>query len=348
MIQKRALVPLFFVLVPLVAALLVPASAARAQTGGASNASLTAAQQAQLQAELKQVEADEAAANAALSKAQSQSASLSRDIAVLDAKIKAAQLDIKAKNLLIQSLGSDISDKQSHIDDLEARIAKGKETLATLLRKTNETDAYSLPEVMLSETSVSSFFTDLDTFQSVEDGLQATFEQLQADEASTSAEKDALTTRQNAEEDARHAIQVQQANIQSDEKQQKKLLAVSKGNEASYSALVAQKAAQAAQIRAALFALAGGSAAIPFGDALQYAQAASAKTGVDPAFLLAILTQESNLGKNVGNCYLANTSTGDGVNVRTGDPVAKVMSPSRDVQPFIALTKALGRDPMQT
>jgi len=323
-------------------AILVPRAPIHAQTN------LSAAQQAALQQELQQVEAEEQQANNQLAAAQNQSASLSRDIAVLDAKIKAAQLDIKAKNLLIQTLGSDISNKQSHINDLEGQISKGKDTLATLLRKTNETDAYSLPEVILSQTSVSGFFTDLDSFQSVEDGLKSTFEMLRTDEASTSAEKDALTARQNAEQDARHAIQVEQANIQADEAQQKKLLTVSKGNEAEYSAVLTQKTQQEEKIRAALFALAGGSSPIQFGDALTYAQAASAKTGVDPAFLLAILTQESNLGKNVGNCYLGNTSTGDGINVKTGSFTAKVMSPTRDVPPFLTLTQALGRDPKQT
>ena len=80
---------------------------------------------------------------------------------------------------------------------------------------------------------------------------------LTTDEASTSAEKDALTIRQNSEMDAKHTIQTEQANVQADEKQQKQLLSISKGNEKSYTQVVAQEAAQAAQIRAALFKLNG-------------------------------------------------------------------------------------------
>ena len=311
-------------------------------------APLTVQQRAVLEQQLQQVEADEKAANDQLSAAQSQSASLSRDIAILDAKIKAAQLDIKAKNLLIQTLGSDITDKQSHINALEDKIARGKETLAAILRKTNEVDAYSLPEIILSQTSVAGFFQDLDTFQSVQDGIKSTFAALRSDEASTTVEKEALTVRQNAAIDAKYAIQQQQKNIQADQAQQKQLLAISKGNEQSYSAVVMQKAAQAAQIRAALFSLAGGSNPIPFGVALKYAQFASAKTGVSPAFLLAILTQESNLGANVGKCYLTNPGTGDGINVTDGTPSSNVMNPNRDVGPFMEITKSLGLSPSQT
>lgn len=308
-----------------------------------AQSNLTPEQRAALQAELKQVEAEAAAAQAQLTKAQAQSASLSRDIAVLDAKIRAAQLDIKKQTLLIQTLGEDISNKQKRIDYLEARIDKGKETLADLLRKTNEMDKNSLSEFLLSGSSISGFFKDIDTFQSVQSGLQDTFDMLKADQASTTEEKEALDKRRNAAIDARHSIEVQKANIASDQADQKKLLAISKGNEKAYSGVVAQKQARAAQIKAALFALAGAQA-IPFGDALNYANAVYQKTGVQPSFLLAIIKQETNLGKNVGTCYLTNTSDGSGINSRTNAPISKVMKPDRDVPPFLEITQELGLD----
>src|SRR5258706_949110 len=76
---------------------------------------LTPQQKAQLQEELNQVETEQKQAEAELKQAQAQSSSLARDITILTAKIKAAQLDIKAKNLLIQTLGNDIVLKQRHI-----------------------------------------------------------------------------------------------------------------------------------------------------------------------------------------------------------------------------------------
>jgi large subunit ribosomal protein L31 len=45
--------------------------------------------------------------------------------------------------------------------------------------------------------------------------------------------------------------------------------------------------------------------------------------------VLAILTQESNLGQNVGQCYLRDNSTGAGVGKNTGTVFQKVMSPTR-------------------
>jgi len=335
------LIAIFFLASTLI---LVTRDAAHAQTMQCN----TAAEKAACQAALNQALADEAAAQAQLSAQQGKSATLSQAIALLTAKINAAEADIKAKNILIQTLGSNIADDQSHISDLEGHISAGKQSLSDLLRKTNELDAYSLPEVLLSQSTVTGFFNDVDTFQSIQTGLQSTFDMLQTDEASTSAEKDALTTRKNTETDARYAIQQQEAAVKSDQTQQKQLLSISKGNEKAYSSLVATQALKAAQIRAALFPLAGGGKAIPFGTAYQYAQVVQQKTGVPPAFLLAILTQETNLGGNVGTCYLTDPSSGSGINSRTGSMVAKVMRPSRDVQPFLSIVQSLNGDYTKT
>jgi len=91
-----------------------------------------------------------------------------------------------------------------------------------------------------------------------------------------------------------------------------------------------------AKIKARLFTLAGvaDTDAPNFEQAYAYAKAAAAQTGVRPAFILAILTQESNIGKNVGMCYLQNDTTGAGININSGSYVANVMKPSRDVAPF--------------
>ena len=86
------------------------------------------------------------------------------------------------------------------------------------------------------------------------------------------------------------------------------------------------------------------STAIPFGEALKYAQEASQKTGVRPAFILAILTQESNLGENVGSCILSSLDSGDGVSKKSGNVFQQVMKAPRDTAPFKNITDRLGRD----
>ena len=307
-----------------------------------------AEKQARLQSELAQVEKEQAETEKILADAQNQSASLGRDILILNTKIKAAQLNIKVKNLLIESLGKDIVKKQDKINVLDDRIGRGKETLAQIMRKTDEVDSYTLPEIILAKENLSTLFSDIDTFESVQSSLKITFEQIRSDKSQTQSEKDALGKKKNQESDARTAIVTEQNNIQANEKEKQRLLTVSKGNEKTYSQVLAEKKIKAAQIRAALFALAGGSNPIPFGDALRFAQAAAKSTGIRPAFLLAVITQESNLGANVGSCYITDINTGAGVSAKSSTVFSNVMKPGRDVQPFLDITHSLGLDPMKT
>ena len=262
---------------------------------------LTAEEKARLERELAEVEAEQKQVEAELVKTKAQSASLQRDITILDQKIRSAQLNIRAKTLTIESLGKDIRQKENHIGSLEERIDRGRETLAHIMRKTNEAGSYSLPEVLLSQSTLTGFFQDIDDFESVQVGLKETFEQVRSDKVETETERDILDRRRNAEVDARQAIKQEEKNIKADEKEKQRLLSISKGSEAAYQADLSRKRARAAQIRSALFPLRG-SAPIPFGQALQYANAASAITGVRPAFILAVIQQESSLGANVGTC----------------------------------------------
>ncbi len=303
--------------------------------------------EARLRDELAKVEAEVKATEIALASAKNESASLDRDIRILNAEIKSAQLKIQAKNILISSLGKDITQKSAYIDTLNERIIRGQESISELLRKRYEFDTYSLPEIVLSQESVSQFFSDIDDFEKIEDALAYTFAQIRSDKTETENEKASLNRKQNQEMDARAVIAEQKKKIESSEAEKKRLLALSKNSEQQYTKIVAEKRAKAAEIRAALFSLRD-SDSIPFEQALAFAKEASGITGIRPAFLLAILTQESALGKNVGSCYLTDPDTGAGASIRTGTKFPNVMKPGRDVEPFIDITKALGLDPFKT
>lgn len=306
-----------------------------------------AQKEARLQQELEQVLKEQAETESILKNAQTQTVSIQRDILILNTKIKAAQLNIKAKTLLIETLGKDINKKQNLINSLEDRIDTGRETLAQIIRKTNEMGTLSLPEFILKKGSLTDILSDLDTFESMQSSLKTTFEEIRNDKQQTESEKDALDKRKNGEIDARAVIVTEKKNIELDESEKQKLLKISKNNEKAYAQVLADKKVKAAQIRAALFSLRD-TAAIPFEKALEYANKASQMTGIRPAFLLAILTQESSLGKNVGACYLSDINTGAGISVRTNSILSNVMKPGRDIPPFLSITKSLGLDPLKT
>src|SRR3989344_4238441 len=141
-----------------------------------------------------------------LNKTKQDSASFSRDITALTAKINAAQANIKAKNIAISNLTKDIAIKQSEIVVLDTRITKGKMAIADILRKTNDINSYSLVEAMLSDKNLSEFFVDIDTYASTERALAGLFDELREVKALTESEKKALNKKKEAEASARAAI----------------------------------------------------------------------------------------------------------------------------------------------
>ena len=305
---------------------------------------LTPQERAALQAQYDELQKEIAVQQQIIKDTQAQKNTLQGDVTLLNAKIKAAQAQIDAKNITIKQLSAQIAKKNVIITQLSDRIVRGQESLASVLRQTQMLDDYSVVSVALGAKSVSEFFSDLDAFTSIKVDLQNLFADIRATKAQTEEEKADLAAKQNQTIDAKYEVQTKKEQISSDKTQKQQLLVITTNQETEYKKVLADRQAKASAIRAALFPLRDASA-ISFGTALEYSQQAERVTGVDPALALAILTQESNLGANVGQCYLTNDATGSGVGKNTGNAFTKVMNPSRDVPPFLALSQELGFDP---
>lgn len=318
-----------------------------AEAQNACTSDTTGKSRAQLEVELEACNKEIEQWTTTLNQTKQQSASYSRDVAALTAKINAAQANIKAKNIQISNIVKDIATKVSEITVLDNRIDKGKRAIAEILRKTNDIYSYSLAEALLSEKGLSDFFIDVDTYASTEEALGNLFAELRTDRAATEAEKLALDKKRQAEAAAKAAIEAAKKEVEIANNEKKTLLAVSQNNEKTYAQVLADRQAKAAKIKAVLFPLVD-AGAIPFGTALQYAEAASAKTGVRAALILGILQQESNLGANVGRCVITDLSTGQTKNVTSGYVWTNGIHPTRDLPLLQTILNKLGRDPLST
>ncbi len=305
------------------------------------------ANEADLRAQLAQIESQIKDQTVILSQEQAKGVSIVRDIAILDAQITQAKLKIKAHALTIDRLGKDIQNRTVKIGELTDKINKGEESLSDIIRKTDEIETHSIQEIILSDQALSEFLLDLDSFRLVRESLAKFFGQVVEAKDQTEKERTQLDNNRREEVFRKVNVEEEKASIDKDEKEKKRLLGLSQDKQKTYQKNLTSAQQKAAQIRTALFALRD-SAAIPFGTALEYANEASQKTGIRPAFLLAILTQETNLGANVGTCYMTDPVTGNGIRIKSGDAVTGVMKPSRDVQPFLDITKKVGRDPFKT
>jgi len=201
--------------------------------------------------------------------------------------------------------------------------------LSCILREKSQLESTSVVIAMLSSQNLSDFFSDLDTFDSIDKSLQNSFVEISSTTAITKQQEAALETEREQESQLRQVQVLQQQQVQAQQDQKNKILAETKGQEANYQKLIAANQKTAAQLRTALFQLTG-SAAIPFGTALDDANLAAKATGIRPAFLLGIIAEESNLGENVG----------------TGSYTVD-MNPTRDVPIFLAITQSLGLNATQ-
>ncbi len=251
--------------------------------------------------ELKQIEAELARLLDLQKQQQKKTGTLSGDVNYLTSQINALKTKIKARSLVIAQLKVNIAEKVSTINSLSEKIEREHESLAQLIRNTNEFDAKTIMHLVLSDNSLSNFYNDFESYASIKQAVKASADRIRGIKTETEVAKIDLEKKQNTETDAKVELENAQKKVAQSEAEKKQLLAISKQTEVAYKQLAAEKKARADKIRAALFPLRD-SEAIPFGVALQYAEEAEKKTGVRAAFILAILKQESDLGANVGTC----------------------------------------------
>ncbi|MBI4086369.1 lytic murein transglycosylase [Candidatus Kaiserbacteria bacterium] len=309
----------------------------------AQNPDLTPEQRAALEKQLAELEEEMKRTDATIAGLRTEGESLKRDIGILEGEIKKAKLKVRTTEIKIQQLSKGINIHAATIEELSEKIKSEQESLAQILRKTREIDNYSLVEAVFSSEDISKFFSDLDSFVSIKEALQASFEELRAAREETSGAKVALEGERTEAQILRSELVLAQKEVEQKEAQKRTLLKETQGQEGMYKGLKATQEKLAAEIRARLFPLRDAQG-IPFGTAVQYAKTASAQTGVRAALILAILSQESDLGANVGQCLITDLATGDGKGKNTGTPFAGVMKVPRDTVPFERITKGVGRD----
>lgn len=307
------------------------------------------AKRAELERQLAALEKELEQVTAQLQTQKGQSASITRDISILTSKINQSKLDIRSKNVLIEKLGGEINDKNQTIYSLTEKIEREKESMAQLLKKSYELqDETSFVHVVMAGQTLSDFYRDLDDFYSIQGSIHESLSAVRTNKVVVETEKTDLVKKQDEQENARAKLEEAKRAVELNEKEKQKLLKASKGKESEYEKVKAEKEKQKNQILAALFSLRDSNIKINFEQALAYANAAGAATGVRPAFILAILKQETNLGQNVGTCVITDLDSGQTKHVNTGKIYANGIHPTRDLPKLQTILSELGRNPLET
>ncbi|MFH1181314.1 MAG: lytic murein transglycosylase [bacterium] len=301
-----------------------------------------------LEDELKKLETEIAQYEKDIAKTQSEKNTLKSQISVLKSKIAKLDLQIRQSNAMIGDLTLQIADTQKSINQTSDKIKESQSGLAAILQTIYQSDRKSLVEILLSEREVSDFFDDLANLEALSSKAHDFLKTIKSLKVSLEDQKQALD---DEKIDLKNLVEIQilqKQESQSTEKEKNSFLALT---EAQYQKMLKDKEGmqqRASEIKARIFELIGVPEAPTFGEAYALAKEVEKITGVRSVLILAVLTQESNIGKNVGQCYLKNPNTGSGVIAFNGKEVKNVMKPTRDVQPFLEITKGLGRDPYNT
>ena len=293
--------------------------------------------QQQLEQQLQAVESQIAALEQQLSTTKGEKKTLANKIKQLRNEQTRLQLQIKATNIKLNTLDKKITVTVKNIETNTVRIARLKTDLSKLIRLLHQKDQELLLLRLFTEKGISQAFTEVNNYHKLSNSLGSLVQETRKAQQELNTQQTAYEEQQDDARELLSIAKIQQNSLTGKLDEQARLLEATQGLETTYQNLLKDSKKQAAEIRSRIYDLLGVSTQITFGQAVAIAQAVDKQTGVPAAFLLAILTQESNLGKNVGTCN------------RPGDPPEKgwrvIMKPTRDQEPFIAITAELGRDP---
>lgn len=308
-------------------------------------------EKAALEKELKELELQIAEANRGITATEAEKQSLQYQIRKLQNEINSLSAQINRNRVIIQSLGLKINDTQGSIVKTTEKINKSQEDLAETLRILNMEGKTSVLEIIISENNLSSVFSSLNSLERLSGETKVILDEVRELRRSLQGYKEELEVDRSETEKIAKIQEAQKIQEEQARAERQRLYGLT---EAEYQKQVAEKQKleeQAEEIRRRIFELAGlpeDVQAPTFKEAYDIAKWVESLTGIRPAFLLSILQQESSFGKNVGQCHIADTTSGASVHIHTGQKYSNGIHPTRDIPPFLVITSELGRDPLKT
>lgn len=282
-----------------------------------------------------------------ITKTTQQKNTLQNQISSFKKKIQNLEYQIKQSSIMVKDLSLQINDTEISINKTSGKIGDSETQIKNILRAVYEEDQKPAVQILL-EGNLSDFFDNLAYLESLNSQVSGLLESTKDLKSYLEGQKEKMDGEVGQLQKTIVLHDLQKKESEQNKKEQEQYL---KLTEAQYQQQLKDKQnadAKSAKIKAQLFQIVGVSKAPTFGEALEVAKAAAKITGIRPAFLLAIISQESAIGKNVGQCNLVDVKTGAGKRISTGATVIRVMKPTRDVSPFMQITAALNRDPFKT
>jgi len=254
----------------------------------------------QLQAKLEEVQNKIDVYRGQVSQKQKEAQTLKGEISILEAQVGQIELEIEAVDISIKQLDIEIDEKEKEISKFNEQIDERKVKIAVYLRAIHEYDEESIVEILLSNESFSYFFDEIQALEDIQKKIEEEVNGLQDIKKVLDDEKIVLEDERDQQNQLRLLQESQRKASQSKQDKKESLLNQTKGQEALFKKLMEKAQSDIESIKNQMYMLEGVGLKMTLEEALKHAEYASGKTGVRPAFLLAILKKESSWGTNVG------------------------------------------------
>ncbi len=97
---------------------------------------------------------------------------LTGDVNYLNSQINALKTKIKGRSLAIAQLKVSIKEKSNKIEDLSDKIENQYESLAQLIKNTNDLDNGNLVHLLLSNDNISDFYSYVESYSSLKESIK--------------------------------------------------------------------------------------------------------------------------------------------------------------------------------
>lgn len=262
---------------------------------------------------------------------------LTNQINALKKEQSLLQNQIKSTSTKVRQIDGQLNETSLTIDETNNKINENLGRLSEIVRELNILERRSFIEVIMGTDSLSDALGEMENLNIMMKSLDEVAGEMKDLKSNLDTQIVILEDQQAQAKNLLSIQSLQESQYDVKVSAQNELLEVTAGKESEYQKILAESKLRATEIRNRLYDVAGGATTnVTFGEAVEIAKTVSSQTGVRAALLLAVLTQESNLGKNVGTCN------------RAGDPPEKswrnVMHPTRDKPHFPNIINDLGLD----
>ena len=276
---------------------------------------------------------------------ETQQRSFENQIAIFSNKIKQLNTLIQRNTVLIKDLGLQIGDTENSIEDTALKIDVNKEQLTQILRRLYEQDKLSELEVLLSGQSFAEFLENITSLEALQNENRKLLLEIESLYQYLAGQRDKLASEKENLQRVVLNTQLQREQSEQVKKQQQQLLTATKGEKELYQDYLAEAESKAAEIRSRIFELAqiAEASAPTLEQAYAIAKSVQDATGVRASLLLGLLTVESAIGKNVGQCNCSGSATCKHPEIGYQDVMTK-----GQWSYFLEITKELGLEPSTT